>query len=252
MNHKYLLKKQPYDNRDIIKSISKDLGTPNKFDLSSQMPPVLDQGNLGTCALNATSNILRFLLKKEKLIEWQPSRLYMYWNTRVNIEKESPNEDSGVCIRDVCKALQQYHVCHETPSWPYDITKFNVAPPLNAYKDANLHVSIKYKAVPQNLLAIKNTISEGNPIIIGIQIYESFEGEQSIKTGIIPYPNIANEKYLGGHAVTLVAYDDNTQKFLFQNSWGTGVGQKGYFEIDYKYIIDPNLASDFWMINLFS
>lgn len=253
MDRKYLLKKQPHDNRDILKAVPISLAScPAKFDLSMQMPPVLDQGSLGSCALNATSNTLRFLLKREKLTEWQPSRLYLYWNTRVNIENESPNEDTGVCIRDVCKSLQKYHACHENPTWPYDITKFNVAPPLIAYKDANLHMSVKYTAVPQNLLSIKTTISEGYPIIIGIQVYESFESEQSIKTGIIPYPNINNEKCLGGHAVVLVAYDDSTQKFLFQNSWGSEVGQKGFFEIDYKYILDSNLGSDFWMISLFS
>lgn len=251
--HKFLLKKSPVDLKDIIKLTPPvSVILPSKFDLRDKMPPVLDQGNLGSCALNATSNILRYLLKKEKLQEWQPSRLYMYWNTRVNIEKTAPSEDSGVCIRDVCKALNKYHACHEDPTWPYDVNKFNMAPPLIAYQDAHLHASIKYESVPQDLLAIKHALFEGNPIIIGIQVYESFEKNTSINTGIIPFPDIVNEKCLGGHAVSLVAYDDTTEKFMFQNSWGPNVGQKGYFQIDYKYIINPDLASDFWIINFFS
>ena len=46
------------------------------------VPSVLDQGSLGSCTANACSNALRFLLRKEKLKDWQPSRLYIYWYSR--------------------------------------------------------------------------------------------------------------------------------------------------------------------------
>jgi C1A family cysteine protease len=49
----------------------------------------------------------------------------------------------------------------------------------------------------------------------------------------------------------LVGYNDDTQRFILQNSWGTSVGQKGFFEIDYKYLLDPNLAADFWVLTFF-
>ena len=67
------------------------------------IPAVLDQGHLGASVANACSNALRFLLRKEKLKDFQPSRLYMYWFSR--FIEGTTNEDSGVYIRDVMTAL---------------------------------------------------------------------------------------------------------------------------------------------------
>ncbi len=133
MHRTYKLFKSPQSNRKIchITPVPKNL--PEKIDLSPNMPPPLDQLHLGSCAPNAASNVLRYLQKKENIPEIQPSRLYLYWNTRVNIEGGSPTEDSGVCLRDICKAIKDYEACDET-IWPYDITKFSTSPPLEAYK----------------------------------------------------------------------------------------------------------------------
>jgi C1A family cysteine protease len=255
--HKYKLFKSPHDHRDhFFTAISHDIKLPASFNLRDQMPHALDQGNLGSCASNVASNVLRFLLKKEHLKEFQPSRLYIYWNTRVNIENSPPNQDTGVCIRDVCKSLNKYHVCDEILC-PYDISKFSVAPSLLAYKNANLHKKIRYVSVPQNLTSIKHAILLGIPIMIGIQIYENFESIEVAKTGIVPMPDVENENHLGGHAVTLVGYDDNTKRFTCLNSWGPvegeldGWGDHGYFTIPYDYILDSDLAQDFWQITFF-
>lgn len=248
---KYKLFKSPKDDRDImhLTSVSREV-LPSKVDLRSEMPPVLDQSTLGSCASNAASNCLRHLLKKENQPEFQPSRLYLYWNTRVNIEKSPANEDTGVCIRDICKAIQKYHACDEN-LWAYDISKFSIPPPLKAYKDANLHKEIKYAFVPQNLNAIKRTLANGFPIMIGIQIYDSFESEEVAKTGKVPMPDINNENCVGGHAVACTGWDDETKTFMCQNSWNTTWGMGGFFEIPYEYLLNEDLASDFWVLSYF-
>ena len=247
---KYNLKFSAPDSRD-FKHVSflKASILPKKFDLSAEMPPVLDQGSLGSCTSQSCSNILRHLLKKEDLPEFQPSRLYIYWNTRVAIEGVAPTEDSGCCIRDVCKALTEYHACDES-FWPYDITKYAVHPPIEAYKNANVHTGISYYAIEQNLLSIKKALYEKFPIMFGIQIYESLETEEVMKTGIIPMPNTVKEQLYGGHCVTLTGYNDETHMFTLQNSWGN-VGNHGFFNIPYDYVLNPHLASDFWVLNYF-
>ena len=53
---------------------------------------------------------------------------------------------------------------------------------------------------------------------------------------------------LGGHAVCLVGYNNFKGLWLLRNSWGTSWGQAGYFTLPYAYLINPNLASDFWAI----
>ena len=56
------------------------------------------------------------------------------------------------------------------------------------------------------------------------------------------------EALIGGHAVMAVGYDDTQCRFIVCNSWGPGWGIKGYFTIPYAYLIDSNLADDFWTI----
>ena len=262
---KYHLQKCAYDPRDIVvnpaqtvklPSVSTTTATvmaasrlPPSVDLRPLMPPVLTQGDLGACASNAGSNALRFLLNKERQIVFQPSRLYLYYNTRVNVEHGSPMIDSGVTIRDLCKAIQQYHACSET-IWPYDISRFTIAPPLEAYKNAELHHHVQYRSVPQNLTALKSVLAGGYPILFGVVVYDSFESDYSMETGTVRLLS-HTDKILGGHALLMCGYCDQTQCFLCQNSWGTDVGEKGFFTIPYTYITTPSLAFDFWTISLF-
>jgi C1A family cysteine protease len=48
----------------------------------------------------------------------------------------------------------------------------------------------------------------------------------------------------------LVGYDFEKDIFLMRNSWGTDWGDKGYFTIPMKYILDPDLCADLWTIQL--
>jgi C1A family cysteine protease len=57
-----------------------------------------------------------------------------------------------------------------------------------------------------------------------------------------------NEQLLGGHAVLAVGYDDSQRRFIIRNSWGKDWGMQGYFTIPYAYLLDDNLADDFWTI----
>ena len=250
----YKLFKSPIDDRDIahVHAVVPDV-LPAHIDLSEEMPPVLDQGQLGSCASQATSNTLRHMLKMEKVHEFQPSRLYLYWNTRVNIEHSPGDQDTGVCIRDVCKALSKYHACNETV-WPYIISKFSVAPPLGTYQNASLHKQVKYGFVPQTLNDIKTCLVNHHPVLIGIQVYDSLETQAVMDSGVIPMPDTQVEQCQGGHALILVGADDATQRFTIMNSWGTSVGlpdKKGFFTIPYAYVLNPNLASDFWALSFF-
>src|SRR3977135_3863740 len=70
---------------------------PPSTDLRSQCPPVYDQGMLGSCTANAIGAAVEFDRLKQKLTDFVPSRLFIYYNERV-IEG-SVNSDSGPQIR---------------------------------------------------------------------------------------------------------------------------------------------------------
>lgn len=252
---KYKLKRQKNDIRDHKFHIEYtqiiNVNLPDKINLYNLIElPILDQDDLGSCTANVTSNAILFYLKKYKMKEYQPSRLYIYYFSR--LLEGNTNEDSGCDIRNVLKAISKYGACDEL-LYPYDISKFKDKPSSNCIIDAKLRIKkIRYLSIEQNLRVIKNCLYRGYPIILGVNMYESFESKDTLKSGNIPIPDINIEKNLGFHCILLIGYNEynkDNKFFIFINSWGENVGYKGLFNIPYEYILTNDLASDFWTID---
>jgi C1A family cysteine protease len=94
---------------------------------------------------------------------------------------------------------------------------------------------------------MRECLAEGYPLVFGFSVYEAFESDEVAKTGKLNLPE-QGEKQLGGHAVMAAGYDDDDQRVLVRNSWGTDWGMKGYFTMPYDYISNDNLADDFWTL----
>jgi len=220
--------------------------TVSEVDLRPFCPPVYDQGELGSCTANAISAAYEIdeIKEKEKSV-FQPSRLFIYYNER-DMEG-TVSEDAGAMIHDGIKVVNTIGVCPET-DWPYDTAQFAVKPPANCYQEAQNHKSKEYRPIQQNLAQLKQCLINGLPFVFGAQIYESFESDSTMETGMVPLP-APTEQCLGGHALCCVGASDSKQCFLVRNSWGSSVyPEHGYFYLPYKYMCDPNLASDFWVI----
>jgi C1A family cysteine protease len=217
---------------------------PLKVDLSGDCPGVYDQGQLGSCTANSIGGALEYDQMKQGQKAFTPSRLFIYYNER-KIEG-TVDSDSGAMIRDGVKSVNKVGAPPET-DWPYDIEKFRDKPPKKAYDDAKKHQAIRYARLTQTLGQLKGCLASGFPFVFGFVVYESFESPEVAKSGDAPMPR-ANEAQLGGHAVLAVGYDDDTQRFLIRNSWGTGWGKKGYFTLPYPYLLQASLSSDFWTI----
>lgn len=248
----YNHRKDPVDSRDIMYHLNTPMTSsvqlPAVVDLRTTpyIPAVYDQGELGSCTANATANLLRFALAREKKYVFNPSRLFIYYSTRAL--EGTVSQDSGCYVRDLMKELAVYSACDEG-HWPYNISQFAVRPTPAAYNAANTHKSsFQYQSVIQNLAVIKAALFNQHPIILGIQVYESFESPAVTATGVVPLPNKNTESYLGGHCVGLFGYDDTRMAALAMNSWGTSWGEKGFFWLPYPYLTDPTLASDLWAI----
>ncbi|HUO43098.1 MAG TPA: C1 family peptidase [Methylomirabilota bacterium] len=222
---------------------------PSSVDLRSQCPAVYDQGQLGSCTANAIAAALEFDQMKEKQSNvFVPSRLFIYYNERVM--EGTVNEDSGAQIRDGIKSVGKQGDCPET-LWPYDIKKFAVKPPDKCYQQALKFKAVQYQRLSQILNQLKGCLASGYPFVFGFTVYESFESQQVAQTGHASMP-LPKETVVGGHAVMAVGYDDSQNWFIVRNSWGDGWGLKGYFTLPYAYLLEQNLASDFWTIRLVS
>jgi C1A family cysteine protease len=223
---------------------------PAKVDLRSKCPPIYDQGQLGSCTANAIGASVQFLQMKQKLKNFVPSRLFIYYNERVM--EGTVSTDSGAMIRDGIKSVGNQGNCPEK-MWPYsdkDPGLFTQKPPAECYTKAVDYQALNYKRVPRNLSQMKGCLAAGFPFVYGFSVYDSFETDKVAKTGEVPMPNVSKEELLGGHAVLAVGYDEKKARFIVRNSWGTVWGIKGYFTMPYRYLLDDNLSDDFWTIRL--
>jgi C1A family cysteine protease len=219
---------------------------PPKVDLRTELPPVYDQGSAGSCTAQSVCAAFHFCQMKARLFNFAPSRLFTYYTTR-DIEGTT-QEDSGAMIRSAIKSLNKFGACPES-IWPYDLAKLTHKPTVTCYDTASRHTAVSYKQVSQTLDQLKGCLAEGYPFAFGMIVHASFEGEEVANTGVVKMPS-SSEQPVSGHAVLVVGYDDVTQRFLVRNSWGTDWGMAGYFTLPYAFILNPDLATDFWTIRL--
>lgn len=249
--HRYGWTPDKLDHRDLqlfIPSVTR-VPLPSSCDLrpSGNVPPVYDQGNLGSCTANAIAAAVDFERKLQGEAFLTPSRLFIYYNERV-IE-DSVAEDSGAQIRDGIKSVVSQGVCPES-EWPYvdDGERFAVQPDPLCYSTALKAKALVYSSVSQDPYFIRHCLSMlGRPVVFGFSVFEAFESDSVAATGKVPLPGSADAP-IGGHAVQAVGYNDASQMFLCRNSWGPGWGLEGYFWLPYAYLLNPDLSDDLWVI----
>jgi len=150
-------------------------------------------------------------------------------------------------MRDVFKAVNKHLIAPES-LWAYNTSNFSTLPPCSSYA-GNKSFPIKYYSVNPTLAEIKSTLLT-HPILAGIEFYSSFVTDSVTNTGIVPLPNPVTDQYLGGHAILIYGYDDQTQTFKFLNSWGETWGTKGSGTLPYGYLLaNSSLLFDLWYIS---
>ena len=209
------------------------------------MPRVYDQGQLGSCTGNAIAGAMEYERDRQGLSDFVPARLFIYYNERAM--EGTVSSDSGAVIRDGIKVVNKDGVRPES-LWPYDIGVFAVKPPKRCYVAAVTDRAVQYLAI-QTLGDLKDAVCSNLAVVFGFTVYESFQSPAVAQTGVMPMPK-PGEATVGGHAVMAVGYSDPKGQVIVRNSWGASWGDAGYFYMPYAYLIDDNLADDFWTIRL--
>jgi C1A family cysteine protease len=247
------------DARDKLYTARPKAALPSEFDLRPSMPPVYDQGQLGSCTGNAIAGAMEYERDRQGLSDFVPARLFIYYNERAL--EGTVSSDSGAVIRDGIKVVNKDGVCPES-LWPYDIGVFAVKPPKRCYVAAVTDRAVQYLAI-QTLGDLKDAVCSNLAVVFGFTVYESFQSPAVAQTGVMPMPK-PGEATVGGHAVMAVGYSDPKGQVIVRNSWGASWGDAGYFYMPYEYmtgtktssdaspINGAKLASDFWAIELVS
>jgi len=254
---KYRWLPDPPDSRDHLYQLNTALTLAPRVDLRQYCSPIEDQGNIGSCTGNAIAGQIELIDRKGGK-QLDVSRLFIYYEERVL--EGSVRYDAGAYIRDGIKVTYNKGAPLES-LWPYATNKFATKPPTAAYTDALKRKVTGYQRCA-DFNAVKNALAAGNPVTIGFNVYDSFEGawgnipHGQAGSGMMPFPNTVTEQLLGGHAVCIVGYDDTMPvtgkangRFIVRNSWGTGWGDNGYFYMPYDVIKTTSMSSDFWLIS---
>jgi len=223
-------------------------------------PPIRDQGELGACtAFSARAPI--WIAQGINPVKIDPAPLFTYYNERK--DEGTIGSDSGATIEEIYKASNEYGVVDEK-LWPYDESKYKTAPPQSVYDAALKRRAHIYAPVPLDIDHVLLCLNHGFPVNFGITVYSSFMSSQVAQTGMIPMPGVL-EKVEGGHAIDLVGLNvtnddavapDGTwipaHHGVIANSWSTMWGDikrlPGYGYLPLDYVLNPNLATDGWMI----
>ena len=223
------VKKSEYDQRDwSYEKISTNNDIPNICDYRSQLNKVRNQGQQGTCYAQSAACMK----------EWQenidygfsdyfsPQFFYNnrnYWNNSIQ-DGDDLNEDYGMTGRDVMRILKEVGICKES-DYPYGLKeKACVIDPKILIK-AKKH-NIKSYARINSLDGLKRSLYENGPCLIAFPVY-NYSNEMWIKN--------EGDDQNGGHAMTVVGYDDINKHFIIRNSWGSNWGDEGYCYYQYKH-----------------
>jgi len=198
------------------------------IDLRPLCPAVKDQGDLGTCGVAALTTFLEFITGTPLSV------LFIYYVSRVFVIGSMPHDDSGVDCKDVLEALAKYGLCKEE-TWPYNTAKFLEAPPEAAFEEASRFRPNSSKFQPLfSLEEMKATLKKEMPFFVDIDFAPAAYGRESAETGKIAKAPTKIEYC--DHTVLVVGYNDETEELIFQNSWGTHWGDKGFGYLPYQYI----------------
>lgn len=255
---KYGYRRGIADHRDYIYGIEDRLhpeaSLPASASERQEMPPIYDQGQLGSCTANADGGLLEHAQMAQGEVKVNPSRLFLYYEER-RLGGYPLDQDTGAEVRDGIKVAAQEGVPHES-DWPYDITKFAHKPPKKAYTDALKLQALVYKTIRVDGpgAPMRSAIVDHHPIAFGFPVPDTFESESwDPATMPLPLPT-ARTQIIGGHAVVVVGYDYSLKRFsepVFEvrNSWGPDWGDEGHFYMPATWF-DPRrkLADDLWVI----
>jgi C1A family cysteine protease len=213
--------------------------------------PVLDQGQQGSCTGHGGAGVMMFDQKQQGQAIVVPARAMIYYNAR--IPEGTTDQDAGASVRDMVAGLVKYGVVPDS-EFPYDDQVFDKVPSRQDYTDAQQQEALVYEAVQYPHL--NACIASGFPFVMGFTVYESFESDQCLSTGIAPIPK-PDEQILGGHCVWCTGANSRYQPTSsdkipprykrIRNSWGDQVGDKGDFYLP-QAMFDRGDCSDFWVV----
>ncbi len=198
---------------------------PERVDLSARFPTPGEQGDQGSCvgwavgyAARSYYAVIREGRPRNELGEI-PSPAYIY-----GAIKPEGNCNTGSLITRALDLLARDGAI-SLARYPYND---RMCPAPNRVASSQFRIA-NWRAVNVGVVDdVKGALAKGHPVIIGAQVTRDFmrlRGD-AVWQG-------EGERVPGGHAMTIVGYDEQRQAFKVINPWGTNWGEGGFGGIGY-------------------
>lgn len=240
----------PVNSWTVVQSAREpSIALPASTDLSWGMPRIGYQGRQSSCVAWAVAyyyrsyqeGVERGVAPSDTSQLFSPAYLY-------NQRGGSCSSDTGMSLLNALQIAVSQGVATLRQT-PYDPSDSCSQPSAAARQEASLYRSASYSSLfigagSARLSSIKQKLAQGMPVLLGLPAYDSFFAANAANPVIgLPSPSAIMR---GGHAVTLVGYDDSRNTFKFANSWGTWWGEGGYGYLTYEYV--QKLAWEAWVL----
>lgn len=180
-------------------------------------PDVLDDDTLNITCISSIANCLRYIMKHEKMKEFQISRLYIYYciddfnaSSILNLIINKGVYSEKDCSYDLCKT--------DIPKQNENLQKFD----------------IKYMFIKNNIDNIKKYLLNNRPVIIKIPVPSNFENNPSLN--LKDFTQKYKEKKIYYIYTTIYGYRTSSKSFICMHSIGKNWGERGFFYVPYKYV----------------
>lgn len=235
------LNKEIYEETEIYEALAdnKKNPLPEKVSLMEFCPSPLNQGSQGSCVAWASAYAARTILEAQRTgkdpnsVRFSPSFLYNQialqdcQGAYVKYAMDNMLMKGGVFFSDFKYSDQD---CSRQP----DGVLLQKAKQFKIKGFQRLTEESKGKNY--ELLAMKQNLAKGSPVVIGMMVGGSFMSNMQGREIWKPTESDYDKNGFGGHAMCVVGYDDYLEggSFLLMNSWGKEWGKGGFAWVRYS------------------
>ena len=218
---------------------------PVSVDLTSRMPPVGDQGKAPSCTAWATAYAARSYytntLENRDLRQPAnvPSPNYVFYLSR------QAACDQGSQIGLAVEVLKKGAL--SLAEYPYSDKCQAPASRDFVERASDFKVRGLIRVDTDHPDDIKGQLAKLNPVMISFKLSSAWmklRGAQVFTEREMP----PDDKNQGGHAMTIVGYDDRLQAFRVMNSWSTRWGDRGFGWMSYDVL--PTRLKGAWVLDV--
>lgn len=210
-----------------------------------------DQLDLNCSTTNAVSLLVQWFMNNLNNLNsphtkpaspYAPSRLYLYYEARVNPSREEELLDEGVSFSDVFAVLNLNIPIPDELEWPYNVKAVHRKP--GKYESALCTEYIPFVGVQlkPTLNNLRTCLEKNGPFVAAVSVTKEFELHAT-------YSYNDSMDILGFQPLLFTRYLEDSKKFIAVNSFGQSWGDRGTVTLNALDLFrDPAFTSSIYTL----